>query len=72
MNKVPYEVLALEVDKLYQKEFIHGDHASIDEHLKFIETFIESCGWEVEEYMAEYIHRGLKAYLPPTDLKEQN
>ena len=68
--KIPYEVLALEVDKLYQKEFGPSDHTSIEEHLKFIETFIESCGWEVEEYMAEYIHRGLKEYLPTDHTKD--
>jgi hypothetical protein len=71
MIKVAYEIVAAEVDKLYQKEFPPGAHHAIEDHCEFIATFIESCGWKLEEYMAEYIHRGLKEFLPP-DLKEQN
>jgi hypothetical protein len=76
MTKVPYEVLALEVDKLYQKQFPSSSDPDfalkeIEEHCEYIATFIESCGWNLEEYIQEYIHRGLKEFLPP-DTKEQN
>ena len=69
--KIAYEILALEVDKLYSEKISSNDVKAIDDHLAYIETFIESCGWEVDEYMREYTHRGLKEYLTP-DNKEQN
>lgn len=47
--KVPYEVMALEVEKLYRKEFEPHDPA-IPAHCEFIGQFIRSCGWTEVEY----------------------
>lgn len=67
--KVPYETLALEVEKLYPPHYVLKPGESIEQHLMDIEGFIESCGWTTEEYMAEYIHRSLKELFPnPKDM----
>lgn len=68
--KVPYEIMAVEVDKLYPPHYVLKQGETIEQHLMDIETFIESCGWTTEEYLSEYIHRGLKELFP--DPKEQN
>lgn len=68
--KVPYEILALEVDKLYPPHYKLKPGETIEQHLMDIEAFIESCGWTTEEYLEEYIHRGLDKYFP--DPKKQN
>ena len=68
--KVPYEVLALEIDKLYPPHYDLKQDETLEDHLEYIHTFIESCGWTVEEYMEEYIHRGLDGLFP--DPSKQN
>lgn len=61
--KVPYEVLALEVDKLYPPHYQLKPGETIEQHLMDIEAFIECCGWTPEEYLEEYIHRGVTELL---------
>lgn len=51
MTKIPYEILSVEVNKLYTKEFSPEDNQGIIEHCEFIRKFIESCGWTVESYI---------------------
>lgn len=57
--RIQYEILAVEVSKLYPPHYTLKSNETIDQHLMDIETFIRSCGWSVEEYMEEYIHRGV-------------
>jgi len=67
--KVPYEVMALEVDKLYPPHYVLKAGETIEQHLMDIEAFIESCGWTTEEYLAEYIHRAVHEFFPnPKDM----
>ena len=67
--KVPYEVMALEVDKLYPPHYDLKPGETIEQHLMDIEAFIESCGWTTEEYLSEYIHRTLNEFFPnPKDM----
>ncbi len=68
--KVPYEVLALEVDKMYPPYYVLKDGETIDQHLMDIDILIEACGWTTEEYLTEYIHRGFNSLFP--DPKTQN
>lgn len=66
--KVPYEILAVEVDKLYPPYYTLKPGETIDQHLADIETLICACGWTPEEYLEEYIHRSLKELFPnPTE-----
>jgi len=62
--KVPYEVLAPEVDKLYPPHYELKPGETIEEHLSYIESFIQACGWTPEEYIEEYIHRSLDVLFP--------
>ena len=55
--KLPYEVMAPEVDKLYPPHYTLKPGETIEEHLLFIESFIEACGWTPEDYIEEYIRR---------------
>lgn len=68
--KVQYEILALEVDKLYPPYYVLKPGETIEQHLMDIEGFIESCGWTTEEYLEEYIHRSVDEFFP--DPKKQN
>lgn len=51
MAKVPYEILAAQVNALYSKEFPPDDVTSINEHISFIQSFIEACGWSTDQYI---------------------
>ncbi len=62
--RVPYEVMALEVDKLYPPHYELKTGETIEQHLMDIEAFIESCGWTTEEYLSEYIHRAVEELFP--------
>lgn len=51
MNKLPYEYVSREVDKLYEKEFDPSDTETINKHCEFIVDFIRACGWTEEEFI---------------------
>lgn len=70
MIKISYEILAAQVDLLYATQFQDTQIKEIEEHCEYIATFIEACGWSIDEYMYEYIHRGLEQFFP--NLKDQN
>ncbi len=48
MKRIAYEAVALQVDKLY--DFSITDEKKIDERCILIQTFIESCGWDLDDY----------------------
>lgn len=54
MNKVPFAILNLEVEKLYAKEFPKDATKAIEAHCEFITDFIEACGWTTDEYLYEW------------------
>jgi len=62
--KVPYEVLALEVDKLYPPHYELKPGETVEQHIEDVHNFIESCGWTTEEFLEEYIHRSLNDLFP--------
>jgi hypothetical protein len=64
--KLPYAVLSLEVDKLYPPHYELKPGETAESHCEDITDFIEACGWTVEEYLEEYIHRGLEELFPNT------
>jgi hypothetical protein len=61
MIKIAYEILNDQVNKLYPPHYELKANETLDEHLRFIEIFIESCGWGLQEYLDEYIRRGARA-----------
>jgi len=48
MKRIPYQVVALELEKLY--DFSITDEKKIDERCVLIENFLEACGWTIQEY----------------------
>lgn len=50
-NKIPYAILALQVELLYQKKFPENNLKAIEDHCEYIAQYIESCGYSVAEYM---------------------
>ena len=69
-TRIPYEVMALEVEKLYQKDFPPHDPA-ITAHCEFIAEFIRSCGWTEEEYWERWCREEdkVRPILPERDLR---
>lgn len=59
--KIAYEILALEIDKLYPPHYTLKPGETAEKHCEFIAEFIRACGWTESEYIDEYIHRGLIA-----------
>lgn len=49
--RIPYEIVSIEVEKLYTKEFLPNDKRGIEEHCKFIQDYIEACGWKIDDYI---------------------
>lgn len=50
--KLPFEYVAREVDKLYDKSFEQSEVNAINEHCEFIRDFIHACGWSEDELLA--------------------
>lgn len=50
IKRIPFCVVSLEVEKLYQRKFPVGNEKAITEHCEYISTFIEACGWQIDEY----------------------
>ena len=44
--KMPYEYVDREVEKLYDKKL----DGPLEDHIAFIATFIEACGWTEKEF----------------------
>ncbi len=51
-SKIPYSVVELQVEKFYSEGLQKNE--TLDEFLLKIESFIESCGWDVDEYDARH------------------
>jgi hypothetical protein len=66
-QKIPYEIMAYQVELLYQKDFPPHD-AAITAHCEFIAEFIKSCGWTEDEYFDRWIQEGDKIDPVPRKL----
>jgi len=69
--RVPYEVMAYQVEILYQKEFPPHDPA-ITQHCEFIAEFIRSCGWTEEEYWDRWVKENPIEEIDPPDMSKLN
>lgn len=47
MNRLPFDYVDREVEKLYDKKL----DGPLEDHISFISSFIEACGWTEEEFM---------------------
>jgi len=66
VNKLPYDYVTREVDKLYEKRFDDSEVDAINKHCEFIADFIRACGWTEEEYI-----RAMMGF-EPLDNKQAN
>lgn len=46
VNKLPFEYVDREVDKLYDKKL----DGPLEDHIAFISTFIQACGWTEDDF----------------------
>lgn len=61
-TKVQFELVVLEVEKMYAEKVYHGDGshfteseiAAIEDQCLKIDNFIESCGWSVENFLDKW------------------
>jgi hypothetical protein len=60
VHKLPFEYVDREVDKLYDKPL----DGLLEDHIGFIATFIQACGWTEEEFM-DTKYRVNERYLNP-------
>lgn len=66
MNKVAYELVTIEVDKLYGKPISpDAPDKEVEDLCEYIDAYITSCGWDIEEYYNEYVNRAAHEYLAP-------
>ncbi len=63
MNKIPFGLVSIQVEKLFSKEFAEDDVASIVEHCDMIRNYIELCGWSVEDYTRQMMRNGKEEEL---------
>ena len=54
-NKIPYRILALQVELLYQKEFDDNNLKAIEDHCEYIAQYIKACGWDELEYFERWM-----------------
>ncbi len=59
--KVQYEILDLEVSKLYNQKVDSNDTEGVLKHLQFIKFFIEATGWDIQQYQDEGWNRMCRA-----------
>lgn len=48
--KIPYEVLALQVEKIFKSTEQLTDPAEIESEFKKIQEYIVACGWTLDDY----------------------
>lgn len=51
MNKIPYETVAVGMEKLWSAQFEFDDEQGMSDHCDLLRSFVESCGWSVDDYI---------------------
>jgi len=59
MKRVPYELVAVEMEKLWSVQIDYRDEAAMEKHCDLLRGFVESCGWSVDDYI-----RRMMNFLP--------
>jgi len=66
--RIPYEILVIAVDKLYDKVFPVGtSNEVISKYCEFISDTIVASGWTIDDFSYEYVNRGLPNLNPQMD-----
>jgi len=51
MKQIQFEIVQLEVEKLFEQGIYLTNTNDICNHFDFIRKFIESCGWSYDSYV---------------------
>lgn len=49
--KIPYEIVSLEVNKMFLKDPEKMSQKEITENCNKISSFLDACGWDEEEFI---------------------
>lgn len=49
--KIQYEIVALQVEKMFEDSIALTDSSEINNHFNFIREFIEAAGWTYDGYV---------------------
>jgi len=61
VKKIPYGILALQLEVLYSIPIDSKNNQAIEEHCEMIAKFVEDAGWTFDEFVQE----SLKDFLTP-------
>lgn len=51
MKRLPYAMVAIEMEKLWSVQIDPSDIDSVNNHCDLLRGFVESCGWDVDDYI---------------------
>jgi hypothetical protein len=51
MKRVSYELVALEMEKLWSVQIDYRNETAMEDHCNLLRGFVESCGWTVDDYV---------------------
>ena len=54
-NRVQYEIVAIEVERLYARQFPPNSDKEIEKHIQYIVEYLHACGWEEDEYLERWM-----------------
>lgn len=49
--RLPYDYVSNQVDLLYEKKIDTSSEQAINDHCLFIQDFIKSCGWDLDDFI---------------------
>lgn len=54
MTKIPFPVLTIQVNKLYDQIVDMTNDKAVNEQSEYIHDFVAACGWDWDEYLYEW------------------
>lgn len=53
MIKIPFEILSIQVEKIYNQEINTNDLTAINKQAEYVCDFVEACGWSWDDFLNE-------------------
>jgi hypothetical protein len=50
-KRVPYEQVAIQMDRLWNVKIDPTDEAAMEKHCDLLRGYVEGCGWDVDDYI---------------------
>lgn len=51
IRRIPYEQVALQMERLWSVPIDHTDEAAMEKHCDLLRGYVEGCGWTVDDYI---------------------